>query len=201
MDKLQKTAKGIDTALKISYWANIAAAVFLGLMVMSLWRIYGAAPEISDVATVALDFGRIQFVIDPSISHHPHAYTNHVTAMSILPFCEVILWCMFIRSARKILTPMIAGQPFHQEMSAQLLRMGWLNIGMGLVKNIGQYFMFGNLIPGFDMDVLFLSESIVSYRVKTDWDLSFVLWSAALFLLSYIFKHGWELQQLSDETL
>lgn len=201
MSKLQKTAKGIDMALRISYWGNIIAAVFLGLMVMSLWRIYGAAPEISDIATVALDFGRIQFIIDPSVSHEPYTFINHMIANSTLPFCEVILWCMFIRSARKILTPMIDGQPFHQEMADQLHRMGWINIGMGLVTNIGQFFMFGNLIPGFDLDALFLSESIVSYRVKTDWELNFLLWSAVLFLLSYVFKHGWELQQLSDETL
>lgn len=201
MNKLQKTAKGIDTLLKISYWVNIAAAVLLGLMVMTLWRIYGAAPEISDVSSVALDFGRIEFMIDPAFPHDKHAFTNHITAISIIPFVEVILWCLFIRSGRKILAPMIENQPFHEQMADQLKRMGWLNIGMGIVTNLGQYFMFGNLIPGYDLDALFLNNAIIAYETRIDWDLSFLLWSFVLFLLSYVFRHGWELQQLSDETL
>lgn len=201
MTNLQKTAKGIDAFLKISYWGNIAFAVILGFLVMHLWRIYVFAPDITDVVTVALDFERIKFIIDPSFPHDKHAFINHMSAITILPFCEVILWCMFIRSARKVLTPMIAGQSFHQEMSLQLYRMGWINIGMGLVTNLGMFISSGNLIPGFDLDALFLNDAIISYQVSTSLELDFILWSAVLFLLSYVFKHGWELQQLSDETL
>ena len=93
------------------------------------------------------------------------------------------------------------GQPFHSQMSAQLKRLGWLNIALGVLNNAGSVFFYGNLIPGYDLDALFLGSPIVSYEIHTQFDIEFLLWSAIMFLLSYVFKHGWELQQLSDETL
>ena len=96
---------------------------------------------------------------------------------------------------------MMDNQPFHNQMADQLHRMGWLNIGLGIVDNLGELFLFGNLIPGYDLDALFANDMILGYEYSISWDFRFLLWSAVLFLLSYVFKHGWELQQLSDETL
>ena len=201
MTKLQKNATRIDKILKYLYWINLAAFVILFLLMAFLWRIYAFAPEISQVSTVALDFGGIEFMIDPSYSHHPHAFTNHLSAMTIImiPYC--IIWCMFIRCGRRILAPMMEGQPFHSQMSAQLKRLGWLNIALGVLNNAGSVFFYGNLIPGYDLDALFLGSPIVSYEIHTQFDIEFLLWSAIMFLLPYVCKHGWERQQLSDETL
>ena len=201
MNKLQKTAKGIDTILKISYWANIAAAVLLGILIFNIWRVYGAMPDISEATSVVLDFGLIEFTVDPSAAHNQHAFIYHMCASSLIPFAQVIFWCMFIRCGRKILAPMIENRPFHNQMADQLHRMGWLNIGLGIVDNLGELFLFGNLIPGYDLDALFANDMILGYEYSISWDFRFLLWSAVLFLLSYVFKHGWELQQLSDETL
>ena len=94
MNKLQKTAKGIDTILKISYWANIAAAILLGILLFWVWNAYSTMPDISDATSVVLDFGRIEFAIDPAAAHNRHAFIYHMTAASLLPFAQVIFWCM-----------------------------------------------------------------------------------------------------------
>ena len=201
MTKLQKTATWLDKVLKFIYRLNIIAFVILFITIAFLWRIYSFAPEINQVSTVALDFGMIEFVIDPSYPHHPHAFTNHLCAMTIImiPYC--IIWCMFIRCGRRILAPMTLGQPFHSQMAEELKRLGWLNIALGVIDNLSLFFFYGNLIPGYNLDALFLNGPIVGYEVSIDLELEFLLWSGIMFLLSYVFKHGWELQQLSDETL
>lgn len=201
MTKLQKTATRLDKVLKFIYRLNIIAFVILFIAMAFLWRIYSFAPDINDVSTVALDFGMIEFVVDPSYPHHPHAFTNHLSAMTIImiPYC--VIWCMFIRCGRRILAPMTQGQPFHNQMTTELKRLGWLNIALGIIDNVGLFFFYGNLIPGYDLDALFLNSPIVSYSTIIPFEFDFLLWSGIMFLLSYVFKHGWELQQLSDETL
>ena len=53
----------------------------------------------------------------------------------------------------------------------------------------------------FDLPSLLLSEKISHIGGTFQVDLTFVIYWAILMLLSYAFRHGEELQQLSDETL
>ena len=53
----------------------------------------------------------------------------------------------------------------------------------------------------FDLPALLISEKIVHIGSMFSVDLTFLIYWAILLLLSYVFRYGEELQQLSDETL
>lgn len=59
----------------------------------------------------------------------------------------------------------------------------------------------GNTLTGYNLNELFLSDKITGASVTYSCDLSFLIYALVLFLMSFIFQYGSELQKLSDETL
>ena len=59
----------------------------------------------------------------------------------------------------------------------------------------------GNTLTGHNLNELFLSDKITGVSVTYSCDLSFLIYALVLFLMSFIFQYGSELQKLSDETL
>ena len=59
----------------------------------------------------------------------------------------------------------------------------------------------GNTLTGYNLIELFLSDKITGVSVTYSCDLSFLIYALVLFLMSFIFQYGSELQKLSDETL
>ena len=57
------------------------------------------------------------------------------------------------------------------------------------------------MVHAFDLPSLLISEKITHITVSPNYDPTFLIYSAILLLLSYVFRYGQELQQLSDETL
>ena len=59
----------------------------------------------------------------------------------------------------------------------------------------------GNTLTGYNLNELFLSDKITGVSVTYSCDLSFLIYALVLFLMSFIFQYGSELQKLTDETL
>ena len=59
----------------------------------------------------------------------------------------------------------------------------------------------GNTLTGYNLNELFLSDKVTGVSVTYSCDLSFLIYALVLFLMSFIFQYGSELQKLSDETL
>ena len=118
-----------------------------------------------------------------------------------LTFLCLIPAHFIVKSIRAILAPMKNGERFHNDVSIHLKKISRyvcsLGIGLNLQKIIGNIL----LTKAYDLHLLLLSEKIPHVEFHFTLDLSFLLVSAILLLLSYVFRYGEELQQLSDETL
>ena len=71
----------------------------------------------------------------------------------------------------------------------------------GIAVNALQIISTVMMVSGFDLENLLLSEKIIGITVHASLDATFLLAGAILLLLSYIFHHGEQLQQLENETL
>ena len=67
--------------------------------------------------------------------------------------------------------------------------------------NVVQIVSTAMMVIGFDLEKLLLNEKITHITINATLDATFLLTGAILLFLSYIFRHGEQLQQLSDETL
>lgn len=106
-----------------------------------------------------------------------------------------------LRIVKDILVPMKEGRPFEHSVSLDIRKLGLLVLFGGIV---GQGAMFATnfmWIHNLDLMTFFNREVVKSITINNSFSLSFVFIALLLFLLSYVFEYGWQLQQESDETL
>jgi len=92
-------------------------------------------------------------------------------------------------------------KPFDSSASIHLRKLAKLSIRIGILWNIIILSETIVAIFVYDLPGLLLSEKISRIEGSIQVDLSFLIYWAILMLLSYVFQHGQQLQQLSDETL
>ena len=201
MSKLQKTARGLDTFFKFSYWISMVAIVISSIAIAVTWLLYLQDPDILDLFRPDLNFGMIQFALADSVKPANDFELLYLALGSIIGIAEVVVFCMFFHAIRGILAPLKEGRPFHNDIVHHLKKLGWLTVVSGILTNLGALIISGNLLPGYDLEALFLSDKITQVSSSYSFNLNFVLYAVLLFLLSWIFEYGSELQQLSDETL
>ena len=82
------------------------------------------------------------------------------------------------------------------------------------IKNLAKYILVGGIVfnilevcrimqfkQTINFDLLFNTKYVTQINFDIHLHLSFLVFAALIYLLSYIFRYGQELQQLSDETL
>ena len=203
MKNVTKTASILDRILKVASVAIkiVAVALVVGLCILVAAFLFDLAPEMVGTGYDHADLGFVTFTVAE----------NYLPDHRIV-WCEVgmemflSLLCMIpahysVKAIRNILAPMKNGEPFHNTVSTNLKKLAnytcALGIGVNLQKIIGNILM----IKAYDLNLLLLSEKISHVEFMFVFDLSFLVVYGVLLLLSYIFRYGEELQQLSDETV
>jgi hypothetical protein len=92
-------------------------------------------------------------------------------------------------------------KPFDSIVSTNLKKLANLSIHFGILYNV--IILAEQIIAVFvyDLPGLLISDKITHISGMFNVDLTFVVYWAILLLLSYVFRYGEDLQQLSDETL
>ena len=92
-------------------------------------------------------------------------------------------------------------KPFASVVSTNLGKLARLSINLGILYNIILLSEQIMMVFVYDLPGLLVGETITHVSGMFSIDLTFVVCWAFLLLLSYVFRYGEELQQLSDETL
>lgn len=103
---------------------------------------------------------------------------------------------------KKILDPMREGRPFDTDVADYIRRLGFVTLAGGLIAQGVQ--LLTSVVLAKNMDLLmslFKEETVKHVTVNSSFSLDFVFAALILFLLSYVFRYGEELQKESDETL
>jgi hypothetical protein len=202
MNKLTKTAKRLDTLAKIFQilftTLAIIAAVLIGLSL--LCNLIVDDPEFFEVTSESLDFGFLELEITGHTPSQTGLLVEMIVMLSLACIC-CLLGRLYIKYIRAILDPMKQGQPFNQSISVNLKKIAILNIIAGIVLNIADLAEQIMMATIYDLPGLLLNEHITNVGINYSFDLTFVVSSAVLLLLSYVFSYGTKLQELSDETL
>ena len=86
-------------------------------------------------------------------------------------------------------------------VSTNLKKLAKLSINLGILFNIIKLSEQIMTVFVYNLPGLLVSEKITRVTGMFSVDLTFLVYWAILLLLSYVFRYGEELQQLSDETL
>jgi hypothetical protein len=93
------------------------------------------------------------------------------------------------------------GRPFEVGVSKILRKLAWVTLIGGAVSEAATIIASHVEVRAFDFPALFNSSAVTGYTFNRTFDFSFIVGAVILFLLSYIFRYGEQLQRDSDETL
>lgn len=203
MNNLSSTAKKLDKVFEIAHSVlgalAIAAAVFLILIPAAYFL--GLSPEFIGTGYETLDVGFLELEVADIYAPDKWLVLLRVWILLIPAGVSLLIGRKGIVCIRAILQPMTAGQPFDNAVSTNLKQLAKLSIILGIAYNC--IMLAEQIITAYVFDVpgLLISEKIVHVSSMFEVDLTFLVCWAAFLLLSYVFRYGEQLQQLSDETL
>jgi hypothetical protein len=203
MNDLNKTANIVD---KVFYALGIALNVaivgcLVGLAIIGAGFLFKLDPSFIGTGYNNLDLGILEFTVAEGYALDPHYVLIFLAIKIVMALVCLLIARPCIRGIREILAPMTQGTVFQTGVSATLKKLAknslFLCIAVNIL-NLADIFMF---TFGFRVYDLILSEKITHLTIQANLDGTFLIVSGVLYLLSFIFRYGEQLQQLSDETL
>ena len=121
----------------------------------------------------------------------------------ILAFAAVILLLTLygLRMVKQILKPMKEGRPFDESIADSLRRLGHVVVASGIVSCVLAYLSQTAMLGVIDYKELFNPALVTGVEIRSSFSINFIFVALALYLMSYVFRYGSELQRESDETL
>ena len=203
MNTLTTTAKKLDKVFEIAHivFGALAIASLVGVALIAIAYIFKLSPDMIGNGYTSFEIGFLKLEIVEAFAPDRWLVLGHI-AFTLLVACRLFYDSRRgIGYIREILQPMKEGQPFASVVSINLKRLAKLSIVIGILVNV--IILAEQIIVVFlyDLPGLLISEKIIHVGSMFNIDLSFLIYWAILSLLSYVFRYGEELQQLSDETL
>lgn len=203
MNKLTKTAKRLDTFFHIMQIAvNIAwVASLVGIGILLIGLLLGLDPDMIGTGYESLDLGFVELEIAEDYIPNKHMILGQVGVVLALCMLFMLVSWKSIQHLRNVLAAMIRNEPFHSLVGTELKVLAKYSLVLGIIGNvlILAEQIFTTAI--FDLPALLLGEKIAHITFNYQIDLTFLILAAVLLLISYVFRYGEQLQQLSDETL
>ena len=203
MKNLTKTAKNLDIFFKVQQviLKICMIALFVGLGIIAAAFLFDLDPQSIGTGYSSLDIGTLELEIAPAYAPPEQFVLGLVaTEMGLALICVLILQPC-VKIVREILQPMTEGKPFHISVSENLKKLAKRGIVLCILVNGMEIIGTTMYVLGFDLAGLLVGEKITHVTYNAEFDLTFLIVAAVLYLLSWIFRYGEELQQLSDETV
>jgi len=202
MEQLMKTAKALRGLFKVlSVILKIAMVVcMVGLVIIAAGLLFDLDPGMIGEGYENISLGVLEFSLADGYAPAPQTVLSQL-AVEIVGALVVAFVCgKAIACVLEILDPMTEGKPFTNVISANLKKLSVYIIVMGVGVNLIQL-AETVMSSGHLLRPLLEGGAFTKVTIQYGFDLSFLVTASVLFLLSYIFRYGEELQQLSDETL
>lgn len=203
MNNLSNTAKKLDKVFEIVHIVlgalAVAAIVFIALI--GLAYVLKWDPEFIGTGYASFDVGFLE--LEVAENHSPDKWLVLLQAAITLAVSCRLLYDgrRGVGYIRQILKPMTEEKPFDSIVSTNLKKLAHLSINLGILWNVIILAEQIMMIFVYDLPGLLISEKITHVTGMFNVDLTFLIYWAILMLLSYVFRYGEQLQQLSDETL
>ena len=203
MNNLSDTAKKLDKVFEIVHivLGALAIACIVGVALIGVAYILKWDPSMIGTGYENFDVGFLELTV--AENYAPDKWMILLQAAITLAVSCRLLYDgrRGVGYIREILNPMKEEKPFDSIVSTNLKKLAKLSINLGIFYNI--IILSEQILAVFvyDLPGLLLSEKITHVGGMFNIDLTFLIYWAILLLLSYVFRYGEQLQQLSDETL
>lgn len=200
---MKKLSRGLDVFFQILQVLFVVTAIIAGvfLLLTGACFLFNLDPELIGTNYHVLDLEFIE--LELAQAYAPSKHTVLLISAAELAFAIpcALLGRSCVSCVCSLLSSAKEGLPFHENAGSALKKLALLVLILGVLLNISDLLNYLLVKHYYGLSEVFLSEKILSATPKHEFDFSFLLISGVILLLSYIFRHGQELQQLSDETV
>ena len=203
MNKLRSTAKKLDTFFKVlNIFLKIGIVCCLvGLGIISVGFLFDLDPYTIGTGYNSISIGCLDLELAQEYAPEESLVLILLAVGLVIGLICLLVLRPCVTCIRDILKPMISGEPYHSSVSENLKKLVKHSLVLCVLTNLAQIITNSIFALNFGLEELLISEKVTHITINTDIDLTFLIVAAVLYLLSYIFRYGEELQQLSDETL
>ena len=203
MNNLTNTARKLDKVFEIAHivFGALAIASIVGVALIAVAYFLKLDPEFIGTGYENFDIGFLELEVAPAFAPGKWMILAQA-AFTLLVSCRLFYdGRRGMGYIREILKPMIEEKPFDSVVSTNLKKLAKLSVVIGILCNIIILSEQIMTVFVYDLPGLLISEKITHVSGMFKIDLTFLIYWAILMLLSYVFRYGEQLQQLSDETL
>lgn len=196
-DKSKDLLKKMCSVLKVvRQVCLISFALSIGL---SLFYAFNKDVYNTLFGSIRIDFLQLIFKDDTAL----HKDSMSMWLPLILLIIAILIFIIYksIQTIESICKIAMDHTPFDLSVSNHIKNLAKYILAGGIVFNILEVcrVMYFKQIINFDL--LFNPKYVTQIKFDIRIEFSFLIFAALIYLLSYIFRYGQELQQLSDETL
>lgn len=194
MEKLTKTARILDVFAKILFiFCIVSICMIIAANIFMVVAINLPIEDMPKALSLVFDFDDNDFAV---IENGQLLVTKQQLAIYILTFSitlaiSVVILMIGAKLFRRILVPMKEGRPFEEGISA-------------VIKKFGHFVLAATVIRafiGFLFDTVLIAISAEPEPLPITVSLDGIFAAILIYLISYIFHYGEELQKQADETL
>ena len=203
MNNLSNTARKLDKVLEIAHivFGALAIACIVGVALIAVAYVLKLDPTMIGTGYENFDIGFLELTVAESFAPDKWLVLLQA-AITLAVTCRLMYDARRgVGYIREILTPMKEEKPFDSIVSTNLKKLARLSINLGILGNLIILSEQIMTVFVYELPSLLISDKITHVGGMFNVDLTFLVYWAILLLLSYIFRYGEELQQLSDETL
>jgi len=203
MNDMKKIAKRMDTFCRIlKKFSEIAAIVCLVfLVIVGAAFVFDISPEKIGTGYDTVEIGFVELKIAEDLVPGNAALFGYIAVQLALTVVLLVIVRRCIVLVREILLAMTQGEPFKNIVSLNLRKLAVCSVLAGIASNAAEIIGGMLAVQGYNLEDILLSENILHVTFNYTFDMGFLVPAAILLLLSYVFRYGEQLQQLSDETL
>lgn len=203
MKDLTKTASILDKVLHILHIATAVGAIacLVGLGILAAGVIFDLPLHSIGTGFQNADLGNMTISVAEDLMPARSVILGKTAVEIALTLLCLLIARRMISIFREILSPMKSGSPFHTSVSSNLKKLAIHTCIIGVALNVQDILSNTLTVLAYDLANVIVNDQITHIGITNVFDLSFLFIAGILLLLSYVFRYGEQLQQLSDETV
>ena len=148
---------------------------------------------------IRIDYLQLIFKDDAAL--HKDSMSMWLPLILLITAIFVFIIYKAVQTIESICTITMDHTPFDVRVSNHIKNLAKYILAGGIVFNILEVCRVMQFKQTINFDLLFNTKYVTQINFDIRLHLSFLVFATLIYLLSYIFRYGQELQQLSDETL
>lgn len=196
-DKSKDLLKKMCFILKIVRWVCLISVVLL----IGLSLFYAFNKDVYNTLFGSIRIDYLQLIFNDDLALNKDKMSMWLPLIFLITAIFIFIIYKSIQTIESICTITMDHTPFDVSVSNHMKNLAKYILAGGIVFNILEVCRVLYFKQILNFDLLFNTKYVTQINFDIRLHLSFLVFAALIYLLSYIFRYGQELQQLSDETL